>query len=190
MSASIDVYGVDYTGPQYEPTTEVLKFHNLPRFGRSSDATNLFSSNPDEQASYAAGLIVLLVFAMIFFIFWGAAIITWKCMGAGNAGVLSGDPFIVPGNYYDADADFEDKKMRRKRKIPLIARILFIIISIILIIFSILLVAKGVTKLEGTATTAEGTLVVRSFDAFVPHHYLLFNCEIIILTTLPPCIFP
>mmetsp|Transcript_21496 Transcript_21496/g.45206 ORF Transcript_21496/g.45206 Transcript_21496/m.45206 type:complete len:621 (+) Transcript_21496:300-2162(+) len=146
----------DYIGPKYEITNSVRTLHGITRFGRSSDITHLFSTDPDEQASYAAGLIVLLVFASTFFLFWGIALITFKCMGSGNGGFLSGSPFHVPVAIHD---DREEGKWKRKWKRPLIARVVFILSGILLIVFSILLVAKGVTKLEDTATTAEDTFV-------------------------------
>lgn len=149
MSASASVYGVEYIGPEYQITSEVLSFHNVYRFSRSSDITDVFSSDPDAQASYTAGLIVLLVFSITFFTFWGVAILTFKCMGQGNAGFLSGYPFIV-----------EQSPNKRRYSRPTIVRATFLVVTILLWIFAILLVAKGVTKLDDTADTAEDTLVV------------------------------
>ena len=153
MSASIDVYGVDYIGPEFETPPYVLKFHNVPRFGRTSDITQFFSSDKDDQASYAAGLIALFVASLIFFAFWSVAILTFKCMGHGNAGFLSGNAFLVPFRN-----GYSDDSIRKRCNRPSAVRISFLVVSIILLIFAVLLVSKGVSKLENTATTAEDSL--------------------------------
>ena len=88
--------GGDYESPAYEFTSPVINMKRLPRFGHGSDFTAVFSSNQEEQVDYAVGLVALFVFLLIFFVFWTIAIITFKVMGAGNAGFLSGYHFVVP----------------------------------------------------------------------------------------------
>ena len=90
------IYGGDYTGPPYEFTSSVNSFGRLPRFGHGSDFTALFSPYQDEQVDYAAGLVALFVFLLMFFVFWTIMIIVFKAMGPGNAGFLSGHHFVVP----------------------------------------------------------------------------------------------
>lgn len=94
--ASDQIYGGDYQGPSYELTSSVINLKRLPRFGHGSDFTAIFSPYQDDQVDYAAGLIALFVFLLIIFVFWTILIMTFKFMGPGNAGFLSGYHFVVP----------------------------------------------------------------------------------------------
>lgn len=96
MTTEEIIYGGDYRGSSYELTSSVKNLQALPRFGHESDFTAVFSSNPEAGADYTAGLISLFVFLLIVFVFWTIAIITFKVMGAENAGFLSGHHFVVP----------------------------------------------------------------------------------------------
>lgn len=96
MESSSQIYGGAYKGPSYQITASVDNFSRLPRFGHSSDFTAVFSSTRDDQVDYAAGLIALFVFLLMFFVFWAICIVTFKVMGPANAGFLSGHHFVVP----------------------------------------------------------------------------------------------
>jgi hypothetical protein len=98
----------DYVAPAYEFPDSVKNFQLLPRFGHGSDITVLFSSNRDDQVDYAAGLITLFAFLLMFFMFWTMMIITFKVMGPSNAGFLSGYHFVVP----DPADDVKDIRKR------------------------------------------------------------------------------
>ena len=85
-----------YISKPYEFTSTVNNFLLLPRFGHGSDFTLLFSPNHVDQVDYAAGLVTLFVFLLIFFVFWTIMLATFKVMGPANAGFLSGHHFVVP----------------------------------------------------------------------------------------------
>jgi hypothetical protein len=97
-----------YVGPPYEFVSTVKNFQLLPRFGHGSDFTLLFSPNHDDQVDYAAGLVMLFVFLLMFFVFWIILLATFKVMGPVNAGFLSGRHFVVPD-------PADDEKNIRKR---------------------------------------------------------------------------
>jgi hypothetical protein len=139
----------DLLGPEYVITPQVATFHSISRFGRSSDITDLLSSDQDAQASYAAGLMVLGVFSFTFFAFWVTAVLTFKCMGY-DGGLLSGKPIIVQSR---GSNTFFTKAF--------LLRFLFLTATLILWISAVLLLAKGVTELDDTANAADKTLLVR-----------------------------
>jgi len=144
MDNTKELHGGDYTGSVYTPTTSVINFRRLPRFGHSNDVTTAFSSSADEQVDYAAGLIALFVFLMIAFIFWTIVIVTFKVMGPANAGFLSGHNFVVPD-----PAEDEKNVYKRPRRV----RIVFLIATALLMLFSFLLVAMGFTNVQNASTT-------------------------------------
>jgi hypothetical protein len=86
----------DYVAPAYEFPDSVTNLKLLPRFGHGCDVTVVFSSSHYDQVDYAAGLITLFAFLLMFFMFWTMMIITFKVMGPANAGFLSGYHFVVP----------------------------------------------------------------------------------------------
>ncbi len=86
----------DYVGPAYEFPSSVTHLKLLPRFGHGSDITVVFSSSQHDQEDYAAGLVALFVFLLMFFLFWTVMIVSFKVMGPANAGFLSGYHFVVP----------------------------------------------------------------------------------------------
>ena len=102
------IFGGDYIGPSYEVAPTVKNFQLLPRFGHGSDFTALVSPNHDNQVDYAAGLVALFVFLLMFFVFWTILIATFKVMGPANAGFLSGHHFVLPD-------PADDKRDIRKR---------------------------------------------------------------------------
>jgi len=146
---SDNIYGGEYEGPKYEFSQSVIDLRRLPRFGYSKDITLLFSSNQEEQASYAAGLIALFVFLLVFFIFWTLTILVFKIMGPGNAGFLSGHHFVVPD-------PAEDVKNIGKR--PFRVRLVFLISAGLLMTYSVLFVTMGLTNVDNTANTMTQSL--------------------------------
>lgn len=148
----INGYLMEYTGPAYEITKQVSTFHSITRFGRSSDLTDVLSSDQDAQADYVAGLIVLVVFSLLFFIFWTVALMTFKCMDI-NAGFLSGRRFIK--------ASDDDDTSRFNG--PVTARVIFLLATIILWLSAVSLLIQGVTELDNTANAADSTLSVSIF---------------------------
>jgi hypothetical protein len=169
MRDSIDDYRTDYTGPEYVITKQVSTFHGITRFGRSSDITDLLSSDQDAQASYAAGLIVLVAFSMAFFVFWMIGLLTFKCMGSENGGFLSGSPLVSRS---------DDKTRCTNKKV--VTRILFLMATLILWISAVLLLVKGVAELDGTADAADNTLLVRGiFFSAVVHELIHLLTHII-----------
>jgi hypothetical protein len=156
MNISIEDYRIDYIGPDYVITPQVSTFHRISRWGRSSDITDLLSSDQDAQASYAAGLMVLAVFSFTFFAFWAIAVLTLKCMGE-NGGFLSGAPF---------EARSGDTFGTTNRQ-QLAIRLLFLVATLILWISAVLLLVRGVTELDETANAADDTLMVRANTLFV-----------------------
>jgi hypothetical protein len=96
MADQSSIDGGDYVGPAYESPDSVTNLKLLPRFGHGSDVTVVFSSSHYDQVDYAAGLITLFAFLLMFFMFWTMMIITFKLMGPANAGFLSGYHFVVP----------------------------------------------------------------------------------------------
>jgi len=136
--------GDSYVGPAYELTKSVINLRKLPRFGYGYDFTALLSPNQAAQADYATGLLALCIFLLTFFLLWSIAIIVFKVMGPGNAGFLSGHPFVIPD-------PVDDKKNIRKR--PLRVRIVFLVASVLLMIFAFLLVVLGVANVNNATTT-------------------------------------
>ena len=134
---------MDYNGPTFEFTPSIENFSKLPRFGHGSDITVLISSETDEQADYAAGLITLFIFSIIFFIFWTLMIATFKVMGPANSGYLSGHPFVVKSH---------------NDIWPSIVRAIFLIASGLLMIFVFLLVLKGFNNVDAAASSMSNSL--------------------------------
>lgn len=139
----------DYIGPSYEITGSVSRLRLLPRFGYEYDIAKVFSSDSEAGASYATGLVALFIFILIFFLFWTVLIFVLKCMGPGNAGFLSGHPFVIPDRA-------EDEKNLYKR--PMRVRITFLAACGILMVFCLLFVTKGLTNVDNTATTFSASL--------------------------------
>eukprot|EP00956_Cyclotella_meneghiniana_P014674 scaffold22098_cov76-Cyclotella_meneghiniana.AAC.1 len=70
-------------------------------------------------------------------------------MGPGNAGFLSGHPFVIPDRA-------EDEKNLYKR--PMRVRIAFLVACGILMVFCLLFVTMGLTNVDNTATTFSASL--------------------------------
>lgn len=140
----------EYQGPAFEIPSSVSNLKRIPRFGHGSDITAVFSPYQDDQVDYAAGLIALFVSLLVFFIFWIIVILTFKCMGAANAGFLSGHHFVIP-------PPEEDEKNIYKR--PRRVRSVFIVATALLMLFAFLLVALGFTNVNNAATTMGESLM-------------------------------
>jgi hypothetical protein len=143
-----DIYS-DYASPSYEFSAAVKDFQLLPRFGHGSDFTILFTSNPNEQVDYAAGLIALFVFLLLFFVFWMILILTLKVMGSANSGFLSGQPFMVPNKADDNS---------RIRKRPGIVRLIFLVATGFVMLSSYLFVGMGLTNVNNATMSMSESL--------------------------------
>ena len=134
----------DYLGPAYELTTAVVNLRKLPRFGYGYDFTYLISSDQAAQVDYTTGLVALCVFLLVFFLMWTILILVFKIMGPGNAGFLSGHPFVIPD-------PVDDEKNIYKR--PFRVRLVFLVASVLLMIFAFLFVVLGVANVNNATTT-------------------------------------
>lgn len=152
----IELYGdSDYEGPVYVRTKAVENLRGLPRFGYTSDATSFFSPNQEDQAEYTAGVILIVFVTLTGFLFWTVAILTLKCMGPGNAGFLSGHPFMSPDPADDDKKEgFLCLKCTRSGR-PFRVRVAFLVASGVLVLYAVLLVTMGLTNVENAAVTAQ-----------------------------------
>eukprot|EP00577_Skeletonema_sp_RCC1716_P007818 CAMPEP_0113432326 /NCGR_PEP_ID=MMETSP0013_2-20120614/34112_1 /TAXON_ID=2843 ORGANISM="Skeletonema costatum, Strain 1716" /NCGR_SAMPLE_ID=MMETSP0013_2 /ASSEMBLY_ACC=CAM_ASM_000158 /LENGTH=597 /DNA_ID=CAMNT_0000321485 /DNA_START=129 /DNA_END=1922 /DNA_ORIENTATION=+ /assembly_acc=CAM_ASM_000158 len=133
-----------YLGPAYELTSAVVNLRKLPRFGYGYDFTAILSSDQAAQVDYTTGLVALCIFLLIFFLMWSSLLVVFKIMGPGNAGFLSGHPFLIPD-------PVDDEKNIHKR--PLRVRIVFLVASVLLMIFAFLFVVLGVSNVNNATTT-------------------------------------
>mmetsp|Transcript_5344 Transcript_5344/g.11309 ORF Transcript_5344/g.11309 Transcript_5344/m.11309 type:complete len:598 (+) Transcript_5344:216-2009(+) len=133
-----------YLGPAYELTSAVVNLRKLPRFGYGYDFTAVLSSDQAAQVDYTTGLVALCIFLLIFFLMWSSLLVVFKIMGPGNAGFLSGHPFLIPD-------PVDDEKNIHKR--PLRVRIVFLVASVLLMIFAFLFVVLGVSNVNNATTT-------------------------------------
>lgn len=139
----------DYVGPAYNMTSSVINLRKLPRFGYGYDITAVISPNQAAQVNYTTGLVVLFLFLFVIFVFWTITLLVFKLMGPGNAGFLSGYPFVIPD-------PVDDKKNIRKR--PFRVRIVFLVASALLMLFSFLFVILGVANVNN-ATASMGVSI-------------------------------
>mmetsp|Transcript_2080 Transcript_2080/g.3566 ORF Transcript_2080/g.3566 Transcript_2080/m.3566 type:complete len:600 (-) Transcript_2080:117-1916(-) len=133
-----------YLGPSYELTNAVINLRKMPRFGYGYDFTVLISPDQAAQVDYTTGLVALCIFLLVFFLMWTIMILVFKIMGPGNAGFLSGHPFVIPD-------PVDDEKNIYKR--PFKVRIVFLVASVLLMIFAFLFVVLGVANVSNATTT-------------------------------------
>ena len=138
-----------YVGPAYELTKAVVNLRRLPRFGYGNDFTALISSEETAQVDYTAGLMALSIFILNFFLLWSITLLVLKVMGPGNAGFLSGYPFVIPD-------PVDDEKNHFNR--PFRVRIVFLVASVLLMIFAFLFVTLGLTNVNNATTTINRSL--------------------------------
>ena len=138
-----------YVGPAYELTKSVINLRKLPRFGYGYDFTAVLSPNQAAQVDYTSGLMALFIFLFIFFLLWSITLLVFKIMGPGNAGFLSGHPFVIPD-------PVDDQKNIHKR--PLRVRIVFLVVSVLLMIFAFLFVIVGVSNVSNATTTMDQSI--------------------------------
>jgi hypothetical protein len=112
----------------------------VPRFGYSTDFTQLFGSM-DDATNYFVGLLFVGSFCLTIFILWTLTIFVLKCWGSRRVGFLAGGPFVKPAN--------SPKEYKR----PFIVRVVFVNCGLIFIVFSILFVTQGLTNLNTTVKT-------------------------------------
>mmetsp|Transcript_3788 Transcript_3788/g.5810 ORF Transcript_3788/g.5810 Transcript_3788/m.5810 type:complete len:597 (+) Transcript_3788:228-2018(+) len=136
--------GDGYLGPAYELTSSVVNLRRLPRFGYGYDFTAIISPDQAAQVDYTTGLGALSIFLLIFFLMWSITLLVFKIMGPGNAGFLSGHPFMIPD-------PVDDEKNIYKR--PFRVRIVFLVASVLLMIFAFLFVVLGVSNVDNATAT-------------------------------------
>jgi len=108
----------------------------VPRFGHSSDFSQLFSNNQEDVTDYAMGLLFIGAFVCGIFLVWLILLSVFKCLP--SFGFLAGRQFTnVP---------------RAQR-----VRIVFGTSATLWIVFTILLVTEGITNLQDTVTTISNT---------------------------------
>jgi len=86
----------DLSAEDYAQPSHLILMSNLPRFGHKSNFAKLLSSNQDEQVDYVMGILAAAFFILSLFIFWGAAIMSCKCLGRRRIGFLSGRMHLQP----------------------------------------------------------------------------------------------
>lgn len=136
--------GDGYLGKAYEATSAVVNLRSLPRFGYGYDFTAILSPDQAAQVDYTEGLMALGIFLLIFFLMWSITLLVFKIMGPGNAGFLSGHPFMIPD-------PVDDEKNIHKR--PFRVRIVFLVASVLLMTFAFLFVVLGVSNIDNATTT-------------------------------------
>ena len=105
----------------------------VPRFGHSSDFSQLFSDNQDDVTDYALGLLFVGAFLSAVFFLWLVIVATFKCIPS-TTGFLSGKRF---------------KTQKRAFRV----RMAFVLSTFLYILFTILLVTEGITNLQDTIIT-------------------------------------
>ncbi len=76
-----------YIAPIYEPVPPVNAFHGVPRFGRPSDITGIFSEDgviTDNVVDYALGTIFIAAFLFVTYVIFICLIFLFKCFCRGN----------------------------------------------------------------------------------------------------------
>jgi hypothetical protein len=119
---------------------------NAPRFGHSSDFSELFSKEAGAPEDYVAGLVFATGFILAVFILWSILLLIFKCLGPSQVGFLSGAPFKKPNHV-------EEENFRR----PFRVRMTVLGCGITFILFTILLVVKGITNLQDTVSTVSNS---------------------------------
>uniref|UniRef100_A0A7S2EJH0 Uncharacterized protein n=1 Tax=Trieres chinensis TaxID=1514140 RepID=A0A7S2EJH0_TRICV len=137
----------DYIPAQYELVPSASAMSQIPRFGRTSQFSKIFSFSNEEQTDYTMGLIFITAFLLTFFTLWTVAIFVFICMGPKEAGFLSGHPFAEPEP--SVVGDVPEKPYRRPRRI----RWTFLVCNILVIMFSVLFVTHGMEEIRETAVT-------------------------------------
>mmetsp|Transcript_30085 Transcript_30085/g.34977 ORF Transcript_30085/g.34977 Transcript_30085/m.34977 type:complete len:503 (+) Transcript_30085:54-1562(+) len=87
-----------YIAPIYEPVAPILSFNKVPRFGHTSNITDIFtddgSVDGDVIIDYVMGSIFIAAFLLVTYIIFINAVVILKCCFGPDAGILAGHPFL------------------------------------------------------------------------------------------------
>jgi hypothetical protein len=128
----------------------------MPRFGHSSDFSQLFNSNSGDIKDYTLGLIFLGTFTMACFFVWFLVLAILKCF---SRGVLGGHRSI-------------DSNQAR------ILCIAFWVATGLSLIFTILLITEGISDVQDTLSTIDNSnqVIFKRFGYFVHQYHCFLHC--------------
>jgi hypothetical protein len=118
---------------------------NAPRFGHTSDFSQLFSKEAGAPDDYVAGLAFATGLILALFVLWSILLLIFKCMGPDKVGFLSGK-FKKPK--YVKEENFMT---------PLYVRMTVLGCCITFVLFTILLVVNGISNLQDTVSTVSNS---------------------------------
>lgn len=124
----------------YQESGATAGMRGMPRFGASSDFSELFRSK-EAAKDYIVGLLFAGLFLFGLFFAWTVCLLVFKCLGKRKVGFLSGSAFEKP------------KDPNAKCNRPFICRLVFLNSTFLLMIFSVLFVTQGLTNLKSTVVT-------------------------------------
>mmetsp|Transcript_8507 Transcript_8507/g.19048 ORF Transcript_8507/g.19048 Transcript_8507/m.19048 type:complete len:728 (+) Transcript_8507:256-2439(+) len=127
----------------YEQTSGLRFMSQFPRFGHSSDFSKLASSEHEEQADYVVGIAAVSFFILSLFIFWGAVIVTFKCMGKQRVGLCAGRVRVVS----------DEKGQFRPPTHLWTLRCTFMILGCCMMLLCAALVGPGLRSIETTSVS-------------------------------------
>jgi hypothetical protein len=111
----------------------------MPRFGHSSEFSQLFKSDSGDIKDYTLGLLFLGTFTIACFVIWFLLLTIFKCF---SSGVLGGHRSV-------------DSKQSR------ILHIVFWIATGLSFIFTLLLMTEGISDIQDTLSTIDNSNQVR-----------------------------
>jgi len=95
--------------PDFNPSSNIINFANVPRFGHSSNplAIFLFDEISDDGSiesprDYALGLLFLPIMLTAIPFLWLIILLILKCLGGRRVGFLSGVRFVEESNIFDS----------------------------------------------------------------------------------------
>jgi len=124
----------------YEEFSDVLDMHKFPRFGYSTEISNLVSLDLSTQDSYKNGIIISLTFFFVILIIWIIVLLILRYRGSYTVGCSAGR---IEENPIDPTEAF-----RCQKKLQAV----FLLFWFFLLLGIVLLLSKGVSKLKIAAT--------------------------------------
>lgn len=121
------------------------RFGSVPRFGHSSDFSNLYSTNQDEYNDYIVGLLTMGLIFLSIFMTWLLLLLVFKLCGA-KVGFLSGTPF-------QATSLDDPKNGLAVNPWISLSRIIFGTSVFFMLVFGLLLITAGIGNLDTTTQT-------------------------------------
>lgn len=116
------------------------RFHSVPRFGHSNDASQVASIDPVDQEDYVRGILSFGVFLFVVCFMWLVVLLILKCVGSEKIGCAAGGDEIEVG-YLNSIAPKKARSfIRRSRRIKNV----FFACSTLLPVMSFLFLYKGV----------------------------------------------